>query len=354
MKYIDFPIRSPFTKNIINIKLPANLTIEDLQLISRLVNTVGIGILGNTNVPNLFMDIPFNQIGNTVINILYMALPYKNSVEYRILIGMISAVKFLQQLIDRVGNDIMMDKNEYIRSILTYCFKYGPFFIESIKMKVKWFLLNNMKIYLNNELKIKRFYMLCFVLIDTVNNIETFLKSMSVPINERKDVINKWNDLKYTDKTFPYTTDNTGLLKKIKEISKTLGDKTKIPIIIVDNKKEQDTISTSQQPSSQITQHDIILKDDSTIAKKNKEELLKQNEAKIEDIIEDDGSVEAEQNKYILNADNVNDDEEEYIGTNDAGVDDDDDLGDDVDDDDDFGDDVGDDDDDNDGDDGEK
>lgn len=131
-------MKSPYGTGYVKMTVPTCFTLEQLQEVVRLSQQIASELAGTSSVPPSFSSFPINKIGNVALLLISNTMPEQlaDGIEGTILLNIMAAFKFLRQILDRVANKVPMRREDYVASIVSYCNRFSPHFVDAIKMRL--------------------------------------------------------------------------------------------------------------------------------------------------------------------------------------------------------------------------
>lgn len=135
---VVYALKSPFASEYVRVPLSQTLTVEQLQDVVRLASRVASEICGADAVPRTFESFPINRVGHAALMLISRTMPddLSDGKEGRLLLSMLGAVVFLRQVLERVSTRARMKREEYVSSVVSFCSKTGPLFVEAVRMRL--------------------------------------------------------------------------------------------------------------------------------------------------------------------------------------------------------------------------
>jgi hypothetical protein len=127
----------------VTVQVPASLKLEDLQQVYQLAKKMAQAMADRAGVPDEFKTHPINTVGHQALLLVANTMPDDRAAgqEGKIMVSLLAAFGFIRQLLDRVGSSVLMDRQEYIQSLLAFCHKYGPLFTEAVRARLPHLLM---------------------------------------------------------------------------------------------------------------------------------------------------------------------------------------------------------------------
>lgn len=138
MSTVRIKIQDPFSRDYVVMDMPRDMKLADMQTVSDIATRTAIELSGSKEIPSCYAKFPINNVGRVALVLIAQTMPGRlaDAVEGEMLMGMISATRFLRQLLDRVGTNVMMSKKLYAQSVVEFCAKSNPFFIDALRMRL--------------------------------------------------------------------------------------------------------------------------------------------------------------------------------------------------------------------------
>lgn len=138
MSTVRIKIQDPFSRDYVVMDMPRDMKLADMQSVSDIAARTAIELSGSKEIPSCYAKFPINNVGRVALVLIAQTMPGRlaDAVEGEMLMGMISATRFLRQLLDRVGTNVMMSKKLYAQSVIEFCVKSNPFFIDALRMRL--------------------------------------------------------------------------------------------------------------------------------------------------------------------------------------------------------------------------
>jgi hypothetical protein len=119
MDKVLFHLKSPFKAEWVTMAVPSHLCLRDLRRSVELATELAAVLPGSESVPELFVRLPLDSIGQTALMLLGRTMPDEmaDGVEGEMLVGMLSAHAFVGQLLDKIRSNQMLDRAKFISRI---------------------------------------------------------------------------------------------------------------------------------------------------------------------------------------------------------------------------------------------
>lgn len=138
MSTVPVKIQNPFARDYVIIDMPRDMRLADMQAVSDYSVKLAAELSGSKCVPESYSMFPVNNIGRMALQLIAKTMPDRlaNAQEGEFLMAMIAANRFMRQLLDRVGLNIMMEKKLYVQSIIDFCKKSTPYFGDCVRLRL--------------------------------------------------------------------------------------------------------------------------------------------------------------------------------------------------------------------------
>lgn len=138
MTTVPVKIQNPFARDYVIIDMPKDMRLADMQAVSDYSVKMAAELSGSKGVPESYSMFPVNNIGRMALQLIAKTMPDRlaNAQEGEFLMAMIAANRFMRQLLDRVGLNIMMEKKLYVQSIIDFCKKSTPYFGDCVRLRL--------------------------------------------------------------------------------------------------------------------------------------------------------------------------------------------------------------------------
>lgn len=138
MATVKVKIQNPFKREYVVMDMPKDMRLADMQSVSDIATKMAAELCGSKKIPEFYCKFPINNVGRMALILIAQTMPDKlaDSIEGVLLCAMISASSFIRQLLDRVGMKVMMDKKQYIQSIIDFCSRSTVYFVEALRLRL--------------------------------------------------------------------------------------------------------------------------------------------------------------------------------------------------------------------------
>lgn len=167
-------IQNPFKNEYVVVNMPQDMKLADMQQVSELACKMANDISGSSEIPKSFTTFPVTTVGKRALLLVAQTMPDElaNAQEGQLLISMLSAVNFLDQLLDRVGKKVMMRKSEYKNSIIEYCTKSPPEFVDAVRARALHLVDQARRVVPADELRANRLATLVDIVFQTFSELQ--------------------------------------------------------------------------------------------------------------------------------------------------------------------------------------